>query len=71
MDKLTKEDKKRLGELLDYEIPNGKSDVELLMCLSDRAIGYGVLLKQFRDVYENARDNFSEISDIFIKYRKL
>lgn len=67
--KITQEDKKRLGILLDYNILNEKSDLELMMHLSNRAIGYGMVLQQFRDTYENAKDNFSEITNIFNKYK--
>lgn len=68
MDKITQEDKKRLSALLDYEIVDGKSDLELMAHFSNRAIGYGLLLQKFKDTYENARGNFTEITEIFNKY---
>lgn len=68
---MTQEDKKRLAELLDYPIYDGSSDLELMTHLSNRALGYGLLLQQIKDTYENARNNFSEITGIFNKYRKL
>ena len=69
MEKITQEDKKRLAVLLDFKILDDKPDIELMMHLSNRAIGYGLLLQQFKDVYENARDNFTEITEIFNKYK--
>jgi len=69
MDKITQEDKKRLSELLDYKISDDKPDIELMMHLTNRAIGYGILLQKFKDVYEDTRDDFSEITELFNKYK--